>query len=142
MNKAVDSVIGLELTRINRVAHGINAAEAGDTVPVSQMCSPLKQAASPANPRSPAFAEPAALDLAEIIGEIALKSPLRAEQVFSIVGDMLQKLQDIPELGGAGRYPNTRELKFYNQPMALVYTLDDDAVVTVVAVFHTEQGLD
>jgi plasmid stabilization system protein ParE len=105
------------------------------------MFNPLRPATSPANPRSPAFAEPAALDLAEIIGEISLNSPLRAEQAFRTVGDMLQKLQDNPELGGVGRYPETRELKFYNQPITLVYTVDDNAEVTVVAMFYTEQGL-
>lgn len=141
MNKAVDSDIGFELAQINRVANGIDASKAGHTVPVGQMFNPLRLVASPINPRSPSFAEPAALDLAEIIGEIALNSPLRAEQVFNIVGDMLQKLQDIPELGGTGRYPNTRELKFYNQPITLVYTVDDDAAVTVVAVLCTELGL-
>ncbi|MCR9157818.1 MAG: type II toxin-antitoxin system RelE/ParE family toxin [Rhodobacteraceae bacterium] len=142
MSKAIHSNIGFELAQINRVADGIDASKAGYTVPVSEMFNPLKQAALPANPKSPAFAEPAALDLAEIIGEIALNSPLRAEQVFNIVGDMLQKLQDIPELGGVGRYPNTRELKFYNQPITLVYTVDDNAAVTVVAVLCTELGLD
>ena len=142
MNKAIDSDIGFELAQINRVADGIDASKAGHTVPVSQMFNPLKRAASLANPKSPAFAEPAVSDLAGIIGEIALNSPLRAEQLFSIVGDMLQKLQDTPELGGVGRYPETRELKFYNQPITLVYTVDDNGAVTVVAVFYTEQGLD
>lgn len=142
VDKAIDSSIGFELARIKRVEDGIDASKTGKTVPVSQMFNPLRPATSPANPRSPAFAEPAALDLAEIIGEISLNSPLRAEQVFNIVGDMLQKLQDIPELGGVGRYPETRELKFYNQPITLVYTVDDNAAVTVVAVFHTKRGLD
>ena len=141
MDKEIDSIIALKLTRIKRVGDGIDSIEAGYIVPVSQMFNPLRQTASRTNPKSPAFAEPAALDLAEIISDIALESPLRAEQVFSIVGDMLQKVQEIPELGCSGQYPNTQELKFYNQPITLVYTVDDNKAVTVVAVFYSEQGL-
>ena len=54
---------------------------------------------------------------------------------------MLQKVQEIPELGCTGQYPNTQELEFYNQPITLVYTVDDNKAVTVVAVFYSEQGL-
>ncbi len=85
MDKEIDSSIALKLTRIKRVGDGIDAIDAGYIVPVSQMFNPLRQTASRTNPKSPAFAEPAALDLAEIISDIALESPLRAEQVFSII---------------------------------------------------------
>jgi plasmid stabilization system protein ParE len=120
---------------------GLDAAEAGYTLAVSQMFNPLRRVASPKNPRSPAFAEPAALNFAKVIARISETSPLQAEQVFTAVGDMLEKLQEFPDLGVKGKYPDTRELAFYGYPITLVFTLDEDAAVTVVAVFYTSETL-
>lgn len=141
MNKALDKTVGEDLARVQSIMEGLDAAEAGYTVPVSHMLNPLRLVVSPKNPRSPAFAEPAALDFAEVIGRITETSPLQAEQVFTAVGDVLQKLQEFPNLGVKGRYPYTRELAFYGYPITLVYTVGEDAEVTVVAVFYTSETL-
>lgn len=141
MNKALGETVAEDLARVQSIMEGLDAAEAGYTVPVSQMFNPLRLVASPKNPRSPAFAEPAALDFADVIARISETSPLQAEQVFSAVGDMLRKLQEFPDLGVKGTYPYTRELSFYGYPITLVYTVGEDAEVTVVAVFYTSETL-
>lgn len=141
MNKAFDNNVAKELARLHSIMDGIDASKAGYTVPVSQMFNPLILAASPENQRSPAFAEPAALDLAKVIAKISETSPLQGEQLFTAVGEMLKKLQEFPDLGVNGRYPNTRELAFFGYPVTLVYTVGEDAEVTVVAVFYTPETL-
>lgn len=141
MNQDVKSSIGHELASIQRIRVGVEAMRNGNILPVSQMFNPLSHVASKTNPRSPAFAGPAALDFADIIARLSMNSPLLAEQVFTAVGDMLQKVQDIPNLGGVGRYPDTREFQHHNHPIMLVYMADEDAVLTVVATFYMEQGL-
>lgn len=141
VDKPLDKTVAEDLARVQSIMEGLDAAEAGYTVPVSQMFNPLRLVASPKNPRSPAFAEPAALDFAEAIARISETSPLQAEQVFTVVGDMLQKLQEFPDLGVKGRYPYTRELAFYGYPITLVYTEGEDAEMTVVAVFYTSETL-
>ncbi len=141
MNKALDQALADNLSRVLSIMDGIDAAKDGHTVPVSQMFNPLRLAASAKNPRSPAFAEPAALDFAKVIAKISETSPLQGEQVFTAVEDMLQKLQEFPDLGVEGQHPNTRELAFYGYPVTLVYTVDEDAAVTVVAVFYTNETL-
>lgn len=141
MNKALDKTVAEDLARVQSIMEGLDAAEAGRTLPVSQMFNPLRLVASPKNPRSPAFAEPAALNFAEVIAKISETSPLQAEQVFAAVGDMLQKLQEFPDLGMNGRYPYTREFAFYGYPITLVYIVGEDAEVTVVAAFYTSETL-
>lgn len=141
VNKAVDNALASNLARVLSIMDGIDAAEDGNTVPFSQMFNPLRLAASPKNPRSPALAEPAAIDFAKVIAKISETSPLQGEQVFTAVGDMLQKLQEFPDLGVEGQHPNTREVAFYGYPITLVYTVDEDAAVTVVAVFYTNETL-
>lgn len=141
MNKALDKSLASNLARVLSIMDGIDAAKDGHTVPVSQIFKPLKLVASPKNPRSPAIAEPAALDFAKVIAKISETSPLQGEQVFTAVEDMLQKLQEFPDLGVEGQHPNTRELAFFGYPITLVYTVGEDAEVTVVAVFHTRETL-
>lgn len=141
MNKAFDKNVARELARIQSIMEGIDAARAGYTVPVIQMFNSLRLVASPKNPLSPAFAEPAALDFAEVIAKISETSPLQGEQMFTAVGDMLKRLQEFPDLGVNGRYPSTRELAFFGYPITLVYTVGEDAEVTVVAVFYSSETL-
>jgi hypothetical protein len=137
VNKAIDITLASDLARVHSIMDGLDAAQDGHTVPVSQMFNPLRLVASPRNPQSPAFAEPAALGFAEVVSKISETSPLQGEQVFTAVGDMLTKLQEFPDLGVDGQYPNTRELAFYGYPVTLVYTVGEDAALTVVAVFYT-----
>lgn len=141
MNKALDNALASNLARVLSIMDGIDAAKDGHTVPVSQVFNPLSLVASPKKPLSPAFAEPAALDFAKVIAKISETSPLQGEQVFTAVGDMLQKLQEFPDLGVEGQHPNTRELSFYGYPITLVYTVGKGAEVTVVAVFYTRETL-
>ena len=141
MNKTFDNNVDRELARLHSIMDGIDASQAGYIVPVSQMFNQLRLAASPQNPRSPAFAEPAALDFAKVIAKISETSPLRGEQMFTAIGDMLKKLQEFPDLGVNGRFPNTRVLAFFGYPVTLVYTVGEDAEVTVVAVFYTPETL-
>ena len=141
MNKALDKSLASNLARVLSIMDGIDAAKDGHTVPVSQIFKPLKLVASPKNPRSPAIAEPAALDFAKVIAKISVTRPLQGVQVCTAVEDMLQKLQEFPDLGVEGQHPNTRELAFFGYPITLVYTVGEDAEVTVVAVFHTRETL-
>lgn len=141
VNKALDKNFEMDLDRVQSIMEGIDAAKAGYTVPVNQMFNPLRLIASTTNPRSPAVAEPAALELANIISQMSQISPLLAEQVFMAIADMLKKVQDIPDLGEVGRYPNTREIAFFGYPVTLVYTVDEHSTVTVVAAFRTNETL-
>ena len=141
MNKASDNNVARELAGLHSIIDGIDASQAGYTVPVGQMFNSLRLAASPENPRSPVFAEPAALDFAKVVAKISETSPLKGEQVFTAVADMLKKLQEFPDLGVNGRFPNTRVLAFFGYPVTLVYTVGEDAEVTVVAVFYTPETL-
>lgn len=129
------------LARIQCTLEGIDAAQDGKIVPVAQMFNPLSSVASPSNPRSPAFAEPAAIDFAEIIGRISMKSPLLAEHLFKAVGDILAKLQYSSELGRSGQFPDTREIQLYNDLMTLVFLVDKEASVIVVAVYFRDDAL-
>lgn len=140
VNKALDQALANNVARVLSIMDGIDAAKDGHTVPVSQMFNPLKLVASTKNPQSPAFAEPAALDFAKVIAKISETSILQGEQVFTAVGVMLQKLQEFPDLGVEGQHPNTRELALYGYPVTLVYTVGEDAEVTVVAVFYTRES--
>lgn len=129
------------LARIRGALEGIHAAQAGKIVPVSKMFNPLSSVASPSNPRSPAFAEPAAIDFAEIIGRISMKSHLLAEHLFKAVGDILAKVQYSAELGRSGQCPDTREIQFYNDLITLVFIVDEEACVIVVAVYFRNNVL-
>jgi hypothetical protein len=120
---------------VQSIADGIDAAHVGHTVPVSEMYNSLRLVASPKNPRSPAFAEPAALDFAKVVAKISETDPLQGERVYTAVGDMLQKLQELPDLGVDGKHPDTRELVIYGYPVTLICTVGEDAAVTVVALF-------
>jgi toxin ParE1/3/4 len=86
------------------------------------------------------FAEPAARDLDDIIDYIALDNPHAAETVYRAVVAAVQRLQDFPEIGHAGRLPNTRELSIVSLPYVFVYEVEAD-VVTVLAVFHGARDL-
>lgn len=129
------------LARIQGTLEGIDAVHAGKIVPVAQMFNPLSSVASPSNPRSPAFAEPAAIDFAEIIGQISMKGPLHVEHLFKAVGDILARVQHSSELGSSGQCPDTREIQFYNDLITLVFTVDEEASVIVVAVYFWENSL-
>lgn len=135
VNQEIEQYVESNLKQIQRIKSGVCAAEAGQTLSADEMFNPLAPSISSANGLTVKIAEPAAQDLADIIGKISKDSPLLAEDVLRTFGDMLQKVQDIPDLGGTGRYPNTRELQFYGCPVTLVYAVDAAAAVTVVAVF-------
>jgi toxin ParE1/3/4 len=87
-----------------------------------------------------AFAEPAARDLDDIIDYIALDSAPAAEGVYRAIVAAVERLGDFPQMGRAGRLPNTRELSVASLPYIVVYAVAGDAV-TVLAVFHAARDL-
>jgi hypothetical protein len=131
-----------EFVKVHRVKAGLDAARKKNTIAVGEMMNPLRQATSRRNPRSPAFAEPAIIDLAKIMSEMTLKKPILVPTLFSTIGDMLQKLEKFPDLGGYCKYLGTREIELSEQPVTLVYTLGDHTAITVVACFYMDDVLD
>jgi toxin ParE1/3/4 len=57
-----------------------------------------------------------------------------AEQIVKSVG----AISSFPQIGKAGRYPDTRELAVAGTPYIIVYRVKDDVVV-VLAVLHGAQ---
>ena len=98
MKRQTDIDFDREFVKVHRVKAGLNAASKKNTIAVGEMMNPLRQAASRRNPRSPAFAEPAIIDLAKIMSEMTLKNPILVPTLFSTIGDMLQKLEKFPDL--------------------------------------------
>lgn len=86
------------------------------------------------------FAEPAERDLDAIIDYIALDNPAAAEKVFRTIVAAAGRLIRFPEIGRAGRLPDTRELTVVPLPYLIVYQVAADAV-TILAVFHGARDL-
>lgn len=86
------------------------------------------------------FAEPAERDLDGIIDYIALDNPAAAEKVFRAVVATAERLADFPDMGHAGRLPDTREFAMTGLPYLIVYQVAADTV-TVLAVFHGARDL-
>ncbi len=86
------------------------------------------------------FAEPAARDLDDIIGYIALDNPSAAEGVYRAIVAAAERLRDFPDIGHVGRLPETREWSVVSLPYVIVYAVGGGAV-TVLAVFHSARDL-
>lgn len=86
------------------------------------------------------FAESAVRDVDDIIDFIALDNPPAAERVYRAIVTASERLQDFPEMGHAGRLPDTRELPVPSLPYIIVYEVGP-GTVTVLAVFHCARDL-
>ena len=86
------------------------------------------------------FAEPAARDLDDILDYIALDDPRAAEKVYRAIVAAAGRLSDYPNIGHAGRLPDTRELSVTSLPYIIVYEVGRDAV-TILAVFDAARDL-
>lgn len=87
-----------------------------------------------------AFAAAAKRDLKAIINYIAQDNPVAAAKVSDAISAVAARLADFPEMGHAGRLPDTRELAVAGLPYLLVYHVARD-VVTIIAVFHGARDL-
>lgn len=87
-----------------------------------------------------AFAAAAKRDLEAIVNYIAQDNPVAAAKVFDAVSAVAARLADFPEMGHAGRLPDTRELVVAGLPYVIVYHVARD-VVTIIAVFHGARDL-
>lgn len=87
-----------------------------------------------------AFAAAAKRDLVAIVDYIAQDNPVAAEAVFNAISTVAARLADFPELGHAGRLPDTRELTVAGLPYLIVYQVVRDTV-TIIAVFHGARDL-
>lgn len=87
-----------------------------------------------------AFAAAAKRDLKAIVNYIAQDNPVAAAKVFDAVSAVAARLADFPEMGHAGRLPDTRELVVAGLPYVIVYHVARD-VVTIIAVFHGARDL-
>ena len=140
LKQEIDGYLEPVVWNILKIKIGIRAAEGGRIVLVDDLFNHLGSVTvNVAAPRIK-IVEPAAHDLANIMEYISQQSPVMAEAALTAVGDMLQNLQEIPDLGGPGRVPDTREVQMYDCPVTLVYAVDDHGAVTVVAVFCTGRG--
>lgn len=87
-----------------------------------------------------AYAAAAKRDLSAIVDYIALDNPAAAEKVFRAVVSVTEQLADFPEMGHAGRLPETRELAVAGLPYLIVYQVVRETV-TIIAVFHGARDL-
>lgn len=87
-----------------------------------------------------AFAAAARRDLGAIVDYIAQDNPVAAEAVFDAIRALAARLADFPEMGHAGRLPDTRELTVTGLPYLIVYQVVRDTV-TIIAVFHGARDL-
>lgn len=87
-----------------------------------------------------AFAATAKRDLGAIVDYIAQDNPTAAEAVFDAIGTVAARLADFPDMGHAGRLPDTRELTVAGLPYLIVYQVAGEAV-TIIAVFHGARDL-
>jgi plasmid stabilization system protein ParE len=138
LKQDIDRCLEQMICNILKIKIGIHAVKSGLVMFVDDIFNHLCPSSFNVAVPWMKFAEPAAHDLANIGDDISQQSPMMAATVFTAVSEMLQKLQDIPELGSTGRVPRTREVQLYGYPITLVYTVDDAAAVTVVAILHTE----
>lgn len=86
------------------------------------------------------FADPAAQDLDAIVDYITTENPTAAEKVFRAIVAVTRQLAEFPEMGHAGRLPDTREIPVAGLPYLIVYQVAKD-VVTIIAVFHGARDL-
>ena len=86
------------------------------------------------------FAEPAERDLEDILTWIARENPAAARKVFDEIVATTQRLTVFPDLGRAGRLPDTRECPVRSLPFVITYQRTD-ATITVLAVFHGARNL-
>lgn len=86
------------------------------------------------------YASAARRDLDAIIDYISLEDRAAAERVFYAISDSVSRLGDYPNMGHAGRVPDTRELSVTRPPYIVVYEVSAE-VVTVLAVFHGARDL-
>lgn len=86
------------------------------------------------------YASAARRDLDAIIDYISLEDRAAAERVFYAISDSVSRLGDYPNMGHAGRVPDTRELSVTGLPYIVVYEVSAE-VVTVLAVFHGARDL-
>ena len=87
-----------------------------------------------------AFAAAAKRDLGAIVDYIAQDNPAAAEAVFDAIRALAARLADFPEMGHAGRLPDTRELTVAGLPYLIVYQVVRETV-TIIAVFHGARDL-
>lgn len=87
-----------------------------------------------------AYAAAAKRDLNAIVDYIALDNPAAAEKVFRAVVGVTEQLADFPEMGHAGRLPETRELAVAGLPYLIVYQVVRETV-TIIAMFHRARDL-
>ncbi|MGH8192419.1 MAG: type II toxin-antitoxin system RelE/ParE family toxin [Rhodanobacteraceae bacterium] len=86
------------------------------------------------------FAASATRDLKAIIDDVQLDNLAAARKVFRTISATAERLADFPEMGHAGRLPETRELAVAGLPYLIVYQVARD-VVTIIAVFHGARDL-
>ncbi len=77
---------------------------------------------------------PALRDL-EATGDIARDKPFAAAETVSRIFDQADMLATHPQIGRAGRVPNTRELVVPDTPFIVAYRVRGDDV-EILAVFH------
>lgn len=87
-----------------------------------------------------AFAAVAKRDLGAIVDYIAQDNLAAAETVFDAIRALAARSADFPEMGHAGRLPDTRELTVAGLPYLIVYQVVRE-IVTIIAVFHGARDL-
>ena len=76
--------------------------------------------------------------LSDLRSYIARDNPKAANRVAGALLDAVERLDDLPSLGRAGRVTGTRELVVPGTPYAIPYRLRGDRL-EIIAVFHGRQ---
>jgi addiction module RelE/StbE family toxin len=70
---------------------------------------------------------------------ISQRNPDAATRVIGRIRQTAEALGDSPRMGHQGLLTNTREMNVRGLPYVIVYRVDDDDTVVVLAVFHGAQ---
>ncbi len=93
------------------------------------------------------WTEKAQSDLVGIVEWIRFRDPVAAERIADRILQLIERLDQFPFLGRAGRVAGTRELVIGRSPYIVIYTIED-RVPVMLRVLHgamqwpPQEGLD
>lgn len=87
----------------------------------------------------PRYTREAARHLREIKAYIEERSPAGAKRVVAAIRSAVARLEDFPRLGRIGQWPGTFDKPVVGLPYVVIYRIDEDGVVEVVAILHTSR---
>jgi plasmid stabilization system protein ParE len=135
VTNALRQYLGTNGSQVEHIRRGLAAVQAEQVHFGHEISSTYAGKHSENNDRRLAFAEPAARDLADIRAHCARDGGEGAVEAGHAIVTCIDLLCDLPEIGGPGRLPGTREWRVGSMPYHFAYQVTDGRV-TIVAVFH------